>query len=157
MGMLIIDNQYLNQAIALIKQALKEITISTFKIERSEKPKGRKIQELFDALIKKRESGVKVKLLFNWHKDEKSIARTNRPTGAYLKNHGIEIRYLKNNRCCHAKSMIVDNEKAIIGSHNLSVRSLSSNFEISYLITDESEAKNLTSVFSHSWNDAEKF
>ena len=157
MGMLVIDNQFIHQAIALVNQAVKEILISTFKIERTDKPRGRKIAELFDALVKKKESGVNVKLLFNWHDDKKSVARTNLSAGQFLKNHGIEVRHLRNNRCCHAKSIIVDKEKAIIGSHNLSVRSLTANFEVSYLITDKAEAENLTSVFDHSFREGKVF
>ena len=157
MGMLIVDNQFIHMALALINQSVKAIYISTFKIERNQKPKGRLIEQLFQALLEKRKAGVSIKLLFNWHDDKKSIARTNQYAGNFLKPHGIEIRHLKNNRCCHAKVMIADNDKAIIGSHNLSCRSLSANFEVSYLLTDPSDVSQLKSVFQHSWQDAQNF
>jgi len=38
MGMLIVDNQFIHMALALINQSVKAIYISTFKIERTHKP-----------------------------------------------------------------------------------------------------------------------
>jgi len=157
MGMLIVDNQFIAYALALVKQSKIEISITTFKIERSDKPRGKIIEQFFTALLEKAAEGVKIKLLFNWHDDKKSIARTNQPAGNFLKARSIEVRHLKNNRCCHAKTIISDGCKAIIGSHNLSCRSLSNNFEISYLISDPVEVASLQSVFAHSWQDAQKF
>ena len=77
MAMIITDNEYLGMALALINNAKSKIWISTFKVERTEKPRGRKIENFFAALAEKAKAGVKVCVLFNWHDDKKSIARTN--------------------------------------------------------------------------------
>jgi phosphatidylserine/phosphatidylglycerophosphate/cardiolipin synthase-like enzyme len=156
MGLLVVDNQFLSVAKALIEQAKKEICISTFKLEICDKPRGKKLKEFFENLIERRKANVKVKVLFNWHDDQRSVAKTNYTASIFLKNAGVEVKYLSNNRCCHAKIIIIDQEKALLGSHNLSIRSCENNFEMSYLIPDPETIAHLHSVFSHSFNNAKE-
>jgi len=155
-GLPVIDNQFLSVARSLIEQAKKEICISSFKLEISDKPRGRKLKEFFASLIERKKAGVKVRVLFNWHDDRRSVARTNYYASEFLKNAGVETRYLDSNRCCHAKMLIIDRDKALVGSHNLSIRSCENNFEVSYLIPDTESIAKLYSVFSHSFNNAKK-
>lgn len=154
MGLLVVDNQYLSLAQALIEQAKKEICVSTFKLEISEKPRGRPLKKFFDLLVDKLKTGVKVKVLFNWHDDQKSVAKTNYFASTFLKNAGADVRFLKNNRCVHAKLLLIDKEKALLGSHNLSIRSCESNFELSYLIPDPETVAQVSAVFESSFMSA---
>jgi len=147
MGLLVKDNEYLQYANALVEGATKEICISSFKLEISEKPRGRDLKTYFEKIVEKLKSGVKVKILFNWHDDQRSVAKTNFYASHFLKQAGVDIRYLKDNRCCHAKILIVDKEKVLLGSHNLSVRSTQNNFELSYLIPDPETAAQVSSIF----------
>ncbi len=156
MGLLVKDNQYLSVAMALVEQAKKEICVSTFKLEVNEKPRGRTLKSFFEKLVQKQKEGVKVKVLFNWHDDKRSVARTNYPASLFLKNSGADVRFLDHNRCCHAKLIIVDQEKVLLGSHNLSVRSCENNFELSYLIPDPETVSEVYSVFQRSFYDGKK-
>lgn len=140
-----------------ISAAKKFIYISSFKIEIISKPRGRKLKELFEDLISKAKNGVDVKLLINWHNDRRSVAKTNLFASHYLRKNGIAIRHLKNNRCCHSKLFIFDESTAVIGSHNLSIRSCGNNFEISLMTDDAESIKELSSIFIHSWQDAQLF
>jgi phosphatidylserine/phosphatidylglycerophosphate/cardiolipin synthase-like enzyme len=154
MGLLVVDNQFLSVAQALVNQAKKEICLSSFKLEICDKPRGRALKEFFDSIVEKQKSGVKVKVLFNWHDDRRSVAKTNYSASIFLKQSGIDIRYLRNNRCCHAKLLIVDKEKILLGSHNLSVRSTQNNFEMSYVIPDPETAAQVGGVFERIFADA---
>ena len=156
MGLLVKDNNFLSVALALIEQARKEICISTFKLEISDKPRGRALTEFFNRLIQKRKDGVKINVLFNWHDDKRSVAKTNYPASVILRNAGIDARYLEKNRCCHAKLLLVDGEKALLGSHNLSIRSVQSNFELSYLIPDPETVAEIQTVFRHSFEGGKR-
>ena len=147
MGLLVIDNQYLSIACALVAQAKKEICISTFKLEITDKPRGKSLNSFFDSLMQKSINGVKIRILFNWHDNQRSVAKTNLPAALFLKNAGIAVRYLQNNRCCHAKLLMVDKEKLLLGSHNLSIRSTQNNFELSYLIPDTETVHQAAAVF----------
>lgn len=154
MGLLVVDNQFLSVAQALVNQAKKEICLSSFKLEICDKPRGRALKEFFDSIVEKQKSGVKVKVLFNWHDDRRSVAKTNYSASIFLKQSGIDIRYLRNNRCCHAKLLIVDKEKILLGSHNLSVRSTQNNFEMSYVIPDPETAAQVGGVFERIFAEA---
>jgi phosphatidylserine/phosphatidylglycerophosphate/cardiolipin synthase-like enzyme len=157
MGFLLVDSAFLPFIKTLISNAKSEVCLSTFKIEHNEKPRGRLLEELFSILFQKAAQGVKVKLLINWHDDRRSVAKTNLSACQVLKNHGIEVRHLRYNRCCHAKTIIVDNSTAVVGSHNLSLRSCQNNFEISYILSEPESVKCLSSVFNQSWYDAKNF
>lgn len=157
MGQLIIDNEYLPAAKMLIENAKESIDISTFKLEDNNKPRGRKLKKFWELLLERAENGLKVRLLMNWHDDKRSVALTNQSISTNLKQKKIPVKFLRNNRCCHAKILMTDRKKALVGSHNLSIRSLSANFEISYLLTNPDEVSNLSRTFEHSWTDAQDF
>ena len=154
MGLLVVDNQFLSVAQALVEQASREICISSFKLEVSEKPRGRDLKRFFDTIIAKMKSGVKVKILFNWHDDRRSVPKTNYYASTFLKSQGADVRFLRNNRCVHAKLLMIDKEKILLGSHNLSIRSTQANFELSYLIPDPETVAQVGVVFDHSFQDA---
>jgi len=156
MGLILTDNEFLPQAKALVESAEKSIDISTFKAEITTKPRGLALLHFFKALLQKAKEGVRVRFLINWNNDRRSCPKTNLYVITELKKANIRIRHLRNNRCCHAKAIIVDKKKLIIGSHNLSVKSCHNNFEISYVVSDPEEVINLSSVFESSFNDAEK-
>lgn len=147
--MLLVDQDFLPQATALIDTAKRRIDVSTFKAEITSKPRGRRLHIFFDTLFKKRESGVIINFLINWNKYRRVIPLTNLSVIRELKNHKINVRILPDGRCCHAKIIIVDQDKAIIGSHNLSVRSCHYNFEVSYLLYDPISVARLSGAFGH--------
>jgi len=147
--MLLIDQDFLPQATSLIKMATSHICISTFKAEISIKPRGHRVHLFFDTLFAKRKEGIKVDFLLNWNSEHRAVPQCNMATLLELKKQKINIRILPNNRCCHAKIIMVDKSKAIVGSHNLSIASCTKNFEVSYLITNDVSIYRLASVFAH--------
>jgi len=156
MGLLLIENAFLPHAEAIVESAKTEVLVSTFKLQISDKHGGDRITHLFKRLIEKAKEGVKVKVLLNWHPNRRCVARSNYPAAKYLQQHGIEVRHLKDNRCCHAKIFCADKKQAIVGSHNLSIKSCTENFEISYLIQNEDEATAISRCFLSSFGGAEK-
>lgn len=147
--MLLIDEEFLPQATALIGMARRRIDIATFKAEIISKPRGRRLRIFFDTLFQKREAGLQINFLINWNDDRRAVPACNISTIHELKRRLIFPRVLPDNRCCHAKILIVDQNKAIIGSHNLSVRSCHYNFEASYLVMDPVSVARLSGVFEH--------
>ena len=156
MGLLLKDNEFLPQAKALIESACKSIDISTFKAEITTKPRGLALLHFFKALLLKAKEGVRIRFLINWNNERRSCPKTNLYVITELKKANISIRHLKNNRCCHAKAIIIDKEKVILGSHNLSVKSCHNNFELSYLVTEPETVNRLSSIFDQSFNGAQK-
>lgn len=147
MGLVVLDNAFLPIVTPLIAAAKQKILISTFKLELSEKPRGRKLKQFFKALFEAQARGVKISVLFNWHADRRSVPLTNYSAGCELKNKKIAVRYLQKNRCCHAKLIIIDQDYAVVGSHNLSIKSTTDNFEVSSLITNADDIQTLTKMY----------
>ena len=154
--MLLIDQDFLPRAIALLDTADSCIDVSTFKAEITSKPRGRALRLFFDTLFKKRKAGIQVNFLLNWNTERRAVPLCNMATVLELKRQKINVRILPNNRCCHAKLIIVDRAKAIIGSHNLSIASCHKNFEVSYLITDSISVDRLAFVFARTCLNATK-
>lgn len=145
--MILLDNQFLPQALAMIDTAKSSVDISTFKAEITHKPRGRRLVAFFEKLYEKKAQGLRVRFLINFNDDRRVTPKTNPSAINNLKNHRIEVRVLQHNRCNHAKILIVDTDKAIVGSHNLSVKSCHNNFEVSYLLVDPVNVCYLQAIF----------
>jgi len=155
--MIILDNKLSQHLTCHAYNANKCIYISCYKVEISLKPKGRKLLDIWEKIYKASERGVDVKILLNWNDMRRSIAKTNLYVATNLKKHGCDVRYLKDERCCHAKMFLFDDDNLIIGSHNLSVKSVSENFEMSVLIKDREQIKEAKQIFETIFRDAKRF
>lgn len=153
---LLIDEEFLEIAKYLVGSAEHSICIATFKAEITPRPRGRKLLELFELMFEKSRVGVNIRFILDGYGRKPSSPQSNIHAANVISNHNIKMRSLPNSRCCHAKMILVDNSAAIIGSHNLSVKSCSSNFEISYLITDNDKITQLQDLFNHLWKDSLK-
>lgn len=153
---LLVNEEFLPAAIHLVKDAQKSIDISTFKAELTTKPRGRRLMELFSLIIEKSRLGIPVRFLISKRESYGHIPLTNLFAVRELKANGVQVRHLRNDRLCHAKIILIDKELAILGSHNLSIKSCHSNFEVSICTTNENIAGNLERAFSHAWDNAKK-
>ena len=121
----------------MVRDAQKSIDISTFKAELTIKPRGRKLKAFFDALMEKQKAGISVRFLVTKRENYGHIPFTNLYAVRALKEAGIRVRHPRFDQLCHAKLLIVDRETALLGSHNLSIKSCSSNFETSIFFTNK--------------------
>ena len=153
---LLTDEQFLPAAQQLISDANDLIYISTFKAEITSKPRGRRLREFFNTLITSARQGVNVRFLINNTGVKRHIPLSNFSAIHELKKNEIDIRTPKHNRCCHAKIILVDNKTAIVGSHNLSIRSCHANFEISYQLHGIYPLAQLHATFEETWYTARK-
>jgi len=153
--MILFDEEFLPQAIALIQSAKTRIDIATFKAEITSKPRGTRLRDFFQTLLVKKSEGVEVNFLINWNDERRVVPAANLFVIQHLKNHKINVRILRGGRCCHAKIILVDRDRAIIGSHNLSVRSCHNNFEVSYLVLDPANIARLAAVYDRTMLDSD--
>lgn len=147
--MLLIDNDFLPQATALISASHRRIDIATFKAEITSKPRGQRLRHFFDILFEKKSQGLQVNFLINWNTERRAMPPTNIFVIQELKRHKCNVRILRHDRCCHAKIIIVDQDKAILGSHNLSIKSCHNNFEASYLVLDPVSIARISAVYEN--------
>lgn len=155
--MILIDEQFLPQILTMLRCATRQIDISTYKAEISHKPRGKLLLQFWELLREKRWQGVDIRFLINWNQERKSCPKTNINAYRFLHRAGIKVRSLTHNRCCHAKLIIVDRKCAVIGSHNLSIKSCHNNFELSTCIFDNTQTDLLQKYFDRVYADAIPF
>ena len=155
-GSILIDEQFLPAAYELLERPQKLICISAFKAEIICRPRGRKLLNFFELVFEKSRLGVDVRFLINRVTKIGSVPLSNLSAIPEIMKHGIKVRCLRNDRCCHAKMILSDNYGAILGSHNLSVKSVSSNFEVSYLFKDEPTVRTLQGIFDRVWENSQE-
>ena len=153
---ILLDEKFLPEAKRLVNEAKKSIYISTFKAELTTKPRGRRLLEFFKLLAEKAAIGVDVRLLISKRESYGHIPLTNLFAVREMKAGKVKVRHLRNDRLCHAKTIIIDEQVAILGSHNLSIKSCHSNFELSCVIDDIYLVGQLVDMYSVVWDDARK-
>ncbi len=146
------DESFLQQATELIQQAQTSIYISTFKAEITTKRRGAKLKQFFDLLIQAALENVEVRLITNGGEHRGHIPDSNIYALRMLKFTKVKVRILPNSRVCHSKIILIDNKLAILGSHNLSVKSCHNNFEISCIISEPVALETLHSIYEEVWS-----
>jgi len=155
--MLLFNEQWALRLKQIISYARKEILISTFKAEISSNPKARVLNSLFDEIAAASKRGVSVKVLLNWNAEKRRVPRTNLKAQRFLLANGCKIRHLKRNRCIHTKLFIIDQGLMVLGSHNLSLNSVISNYELSAIITTDKLIEEARQGFFELFNDGVEF
>ena len=109
-----------------------------------------------NAIVKKNESGVEVKVLLNYNPEYESTNEMNEETYAYLKEKGIDVKFFYTNssplKNIHNKGIIVDGEGVLISSINFNENSVRNNREVGIIIKNEDVAEYFTNVFKYDWN-----
>ena len=105
-------------------------------------------ESLMDTLIIAIQSGLDVKLLIPGISDSKMV---NAAASAYyteLLRYGVKI-YKYNKGFVHAKTMVIDNDLAVIGSANMDYRSFDLNFEVNAMVYSANIAGQLSNAFEN--------
>jgi len=91
--------------------------------------------------------GVKFRILLNVENITHKITRINQQTEKNFKSVGATVKYGPSNIITHSKLFIVDDNYVILGSHNLSKKSVSQNDETSILINSREAVKEYRRYF----------
>lgn len=91
-------------------------------------------------------SGVDVRLIFPEISDSWVIHWCNRSYFSELMEAGVRI-FLYTKGFIHAKTLVIDQELALVGSANMDMRSFEQNFEVIAVIYDELSATDLSKAF----------
>lgn len=154
---LILDEKMRTALIHIFKTARSKIQIATFKLELFGKNVPKPVAAIAEALTEALKSGVEVEMIVNWKPSRAGVPRTNDYCANEMIIRGARVRYIATGRCAHAKFIIVDGKYAILGSHNLSVRSFISNFETSLAIDEAPIIEKLQNEFSRLFSEGKSF
>ncbi|RLF45851.1 MAG: hypothetical protein DRN29_05965, partial [Thermoplasmata archaeon] len=141
-----------NEIERFISSAKKSIFVEQAYIEKDWDP----TNPFLNAIVKKNESGVEVKVLLNYNPEYESTNEMNEETYAYLKEKGIDVKFFYTNssplKNIHNKGIIVDGEGVLISSINFNENSVRNNREVGIIIKNEDVAEYFTNVFKYDWN-----
>lgn len=101
---------------------------------------------MINALLVAVRSGVDVRIMIPCMPDHPFIYRATQYYANYLHKRGIKI-YIYDSGFIHAKTMVIDDELAMVGTTNQDIRSYSLNFEVSTFIYNPEIAWMLAQVF----------
>ena len=91
-------------------------------------------------------SGVDVKLMIPYRSDEWMSYESSMSYMGSILNAGVEV-YQYTKGFIHSKTLVIDDEIAIIGSANIDLRSFEQNFEVSAFIYDTKHSLSLKELF----------
>ena len=150
------DETFLRAAQELVTTANHRIWVATFKAEITTKPRGRRLNKFFETLFEKAHNGVEVRFLLPRPAKSNYVPDSNLYAITALKRGKVDARCFFGNRLCHAKIILVDDYKAILGSHNLSVKSCHNNFECSVSLSDRFSLLSLRDGYEKAWLRSQK-
>lgn len=103
--------------------------------------------KMIGALANAARTGIKVQVLLSVSPEKFQSRKF-----SFLKKAGVIIHNSKN-YYIHAKVIIVDNKRAVLGSINFTKPSLDDNRELSVMTEDHETLDQLSHAFSHDWQD----
>ena len=109
------------------------------------------IQALNRAILARAGSGIKVRVLLNKEGHGSHLTAINLKAAQYLSEAGIRVKFARSFPTTHAKLWVFDDDAVILGSHNLSSRSVTVNNEASALIKSRPVAREFKRYFDVLW------
>ena len=136
------------EAISQVKYSLDVIQYQwNFYID---KPKSQ-IQALNRTVLAQAQAGKKVRVLLNKEGRGQHLMAINMKAARFLGEAGIRVKFGRTFPITHAKLWIIDDDIVILGSHNLSNRSVTVNNESSVMIKGRAVAIEFRRYFNTLW------
>ena len=151
------DEDFSNIVTNLIKQAVKKIYITSYKLEPRKGPKAQRINALIKELFLAKSRNVDIKIMLNFYENHKATSNINWYAAKVFQKNGIIIKYSGSGRTLHQKLFLIDDVYIVVGSHNLAVQSLAQNIELSFLVEDDSIYQEAETKFLQHWETAKDF
>ena len=148
----IIGNQYPLVVVPEINSANQKIDIIMYEWKWYSHEKAGGVEKFNLAVQGAARRGVKVRVLLNIESMGHAITRINKRTETYLRLAGVEVKFGQIGTATHAKILIIDDRKMIIGSHNISKGSFSRNQECSILIEGGEAIREYNDYFKLLWS-----
>jgi phosphatidylserine/phosphatidylglycerophosphate/cardiolipin synthase-like enzyme len=125
----------------LINSATKSITVESMQFQDA---------EIRAAIVAKKNKGIDVRIILA----EASWITANTGAATYLQSNGIAPKSYPH---AHVKNIVVDGNKAYVGSINLSTNSMNKNREVGLIVTEQNNVDLIVSTFEHDWTTGTPF
>jgi phosphatidylserine/phosphatidylglycerophosphate/cardiolipin synthase-like enzyme len=151
---IIISSDYAKIVVPLIEQAKTNLDILMYQWGfypyLSETP----IQKLNHALKSAITRGVSCRVLLHPGNPADHLSSKNAATASSLRVWGAEVKFGSKGGCMHAKTLIIDKRLAIVGSHNFSQKSMTTNVELGVVVDDAASVRTLYDYFEILWRQS---
>ncbi len=137
---IILDNNYANKARSFVLDATSEIRLCAYAWRWYDAEPALPIQQFNVELLRAALRGVQVRVLV----DTEAMARK-------FKLLGFEVRAVQPTRMLHTKAIVIDRHTLILGSHNLTKRANTDNYEMSVALQDFEAVEQFINYFDRLW------
>lgn len=110
------------------------------------------IQKLNRTIIDKAKGGTKMRVLLAKEGRSQHLTIINMQARKYLEEAGVKVKFGRTIPIIHSKSWMIDDDMVLLGSHNLSNRSVTVNIETSVLIKSRPVTREFKRYFGLVWN-----
>lgn len=138
---LIVDNDYARIVADFVRSAKSEIRLCAYAWRWYENEPEIDIQKLNIELYRARLRGVKVRCLV----DTEAMMMQ-------FKGNGFDVRSVVNTRMLHTKAISIDSKTVVIGSHNMTKRATTDNYEMSIMTQEYQVVAAYIDYFDRMWN-----
>lgn len=111
------------------------------------------VQKLNLAVVGAARRDVKVRALLNTEHMGHAITKINSRTKSFLDRYGVKCKMGQFGGVVHAKMMLIDDNIAVVGSHNYSKAAFSRNQEVSVIINGREHILDLIDFFNDLWRE----
>lgn len=137
---LIYNSEYCEKLIPIIRRAQSEIRLAIYAWRWYENQPEIGVQQLNIELLRAQARGVVIRVIAD---------ETARP--AVMKTLGFDVREVERNRMLHTKAISIDELAVMLGSHNLTKRAMTDNYELSVLLFHTPTVKEFNYNFDQMW------
>jgi cardiolipin synthase len=147
----IINKDYPKKIIPLLEQAKTNIDIMMYQWGYYSYLTNCDVQKLTLAIKSAIIRGVPVRVLLHAGSPNDTLRTKNCETFNHLNSWGAKVKWYKRGARLHAKLLMIDKTFAVVGSHNFSKQSMSTNIETSVLVEGSGEIRPLQEYFELLW------
>lgn len=148
---IIIGGNYPKKIIPIIEQSKTNIDIFMYYWGFYSSAPFSEIQKITLAIKSAIARGVPVRILLHAGSPSDNLRTKNNETFSHLGAWGANVKFYKSGARLHSKLLLIDKTLAILGSHNFSKQSMSSNVETSVLLEGSGEIRPLQDYFELLW------
>lgn len=138
---IILDNNYADKAKAFVLSAHSEIRVCAYAWRWYDSEPALPIQQLNIEMLRARARGVSLRALV----DTEAMA-------AKFRALGFDVRAVQPTRMLHTKAICIDTRTLILGSHNLTKRANTDNYEMSVAIQEYEAVAQFVEYFDRLWS-----
>lgn len=139
--MIFFDSTYGDALALAIAGASEKVDVAMYVWRRTDENPTLNLSKIITELLRARARGVRVRIITDFPN-----------SAAMLRHEGLDAVAIETGRTMHAKMVVIDQKIVFVGSHNMTKRSLNSNYEVTMRNDDLETALQAQQYFDLMWD-----